>query len=195
MSTLSLPPNKGLLTRVWVGYAHPRAAEAQAVWQTECTMNRLEVLEAPSRYIEEPHKVLAVDGTPLDEMLDAACPDRNLLGLVPALLDWLSDPVERRLVRERIRPTIGSSAIAPLLMCPDDFDLSCTVIVADVVREVSVVWWRRIGLDATEAKSSDMPAVLVGFGSRVDWIDGLGPFCFETAAYERCLAAFGIHDA
>jgi hypothetical protein len=77
-------------------------------------------------------------------------------------------------------------------MCPDDLDLWCTVVVAEVVREVSVVWWRRIGLDATEAKSGDMPR---GIGSRVDWIDELGPFCFETAEYERCLAAFGIHDA
>lgn len=155
-------------------------------------MNRLEVFEAPSKYIDEPHKVLAVDGSPLDEILDAARPGCNLLGLVPALLDWLSDPEERRLVRERISPTIGGSAIAPLLLCPDDLDLSCTVVVVEVVREASVVWWRRIGLDATKAMSGHMACVI---GDRVDWIDEVGPFCFETAAYERCLAAFGIHDA
>lgn len=92
-------------------------------------MNRLEVFEAPSKYIEEPHKVLAVDGSPLDEILDAARPDCNLLGLVPALLDWLSDREERLLVRERILPAIGRSAIAPLLMCPDDLDLSSSALV------------------------------------------------------------------
>lgn len=152
-------------------------------------MNRLEVFEAPSKYIEQPHKLLVVDGTPLDVLLDAACPDRNLLGLVPALLDWLSGAGERELVRERILPAIGGSAIAPVLMCPDDLDLWCTVVVAEVAREASVVWWRRIGVDVTKVEPGDL---LPAIGDRVDWMDGLGPFCFETAAYERCLAAFGI---
>jgi hypothetical protein len=154
-------------------------------------MNRLQVIEAPSKYVEAPHLVLVVDGTPLDQLLDVAHPGYHLLGLVPALLDWLSDAEERRLVRERILPTIGSTAIAPLLMCPDDLDLWCTVAVAEVVREAPVVWWQRIGLDAPKAKPGDMPRAM---GGRVDWIDGLGPFCFETAEYERCLAAFGIFE-
>lgn len=155
-------------------------------------MNRLEVFEAPSRYIEEPHKVLAVDGTPLDERLDAACPDGHLLGLVPVRLDGLHDPKERELVRERILPAVGGIAMAPLLVCPDDLDFGCTVIVAEVVREASVVWWRRIGVDATDARSSDMPRCI---GSAVNWIDGVGPFCFETTAYERCVAALWPPDA
>lgn len=154
-------------------------------------MNRLEVIEAPSKHIQEPHWILVVDGTPLDHVLDAARPGCDLLGLVPALLDWLSDAQERRLVRERILPRIGSTAIAPLLVCPDDLDLWCTVVVAEAVREAPVVWWRRIGLDATKAKSCDMPRAI---GDRVDWIEGLGPFCFEIAAYERCLAVFGNLD-
>ncbi len=98
------------------------------------TVNRLQVFEQPSKYIAEPHELLAVDGTPLDVLLDAACPGRGLLGLVPALLDWLSDPAERALVRARILPTIGSSAIAPVLMCPDDLDLSCTGVARHIVQ-------------------------------------------------------------
>ncbi|MEZ4293366.1 MAG: hypothetical protein R3B70_00195 [Polyangiaceae bacterium] len=154
-------------------------------------MNRLEVREARSKYVAEPHKVLAIDGTPIDELLDAAYPDGNILGLAPAMLDWLSDPDERHLVRERILPPVGNSAIAPLLVCPDDLDLSCTVIVAEVVREVSVVSWRRIGLDATEANFGNM---LPAIGGTVHWIDRIGPFSFEIAEYERCFAAFFPHS-
>lgn len=150
--------------------------------------NRLEALLRPSKYVDCPHQILAVDDTPLDALLAAARPDLNLLGLVPTLLDWLSAPEERELVRQRILPSIGSSAIAPILMCPDDLDLSCTVVVVEVAREARVVWWRRIGLDRTKAKPGDMPLAI---GNAVDWIDGLGPYCFESAAYQNCLAAFG----
>ena len=39
-----------------------------------------------------------------------------------------------------------SHAITPILSCPDDFDFSCIVIVADVVRENHKVIWKRIGM-------------------------------------------------
>ena len=37
-------------------------------------------------------------------------------------------------------------AITPILSCPDDFDFSCTVIIADIVRENHKVIWKRIGM-------------------------------------------------
>ena len=36
-------------------------------------------------------------------------------------------------------------AITPILSCPDDFDFSCIVIVADVIKLKNTVLWRRIG--------------------------------------------------
>ncbi len=150
-------------------------------------MNRIEAIEATTKYVPEPHKLLMVDGMPLDVLLDSARPDCYLLGLVPTLLDWLSDPRERELVWQRILPPVGSSAVAPVLMCPDDLDLWCTVAVAEVVLEQSAVWWHRIGLDASKPKPEDMPHAV---GATVDWIDGLGPYCFSRAEYEQCLAAF-----
>ena len=36
-------------------------------------------------------------------------------------------------------------AITPILSCPDDFDFSCILIVADIVRENHKVIWKRIG--------------------------------------------------
>ena len=38
-----------------------------------------------------------------------------------------------------------NSAITPILSCPDDFDFSCIVIVADVIKQDDKVIWRRIG--------------------------------------------------
>ena len=37
-------------------------------------------------------------------------------------------------------------AITPILSCPDDFDFSCIVIIADIVREDHKVIWKRIGM-------------------------------------------------
>jgi hypothetical protein len=37
------------------------------------------------------------------------------------------------------------NAITPILLCPDDFDFSCVVIVADVIKQNDKVIWKRIG--------------------------------------------------
>ena len=39
-----------------------------------------------------------------------------------------------------------NNAITPILSCPDDFDFSCIVIVADVVKQDDKVIWKRIGI-------------------------------------------------
>ena len=38
-----------------------------------------------------------------------------------------------------------NSAITPILSCPDDFNFTCIVVVADVVRQGDQVIWKRIG--------------------------------------------------
>lgn len=38
-----------------------------------------------------------------------------------------------------------NKVITPILSCPDDFDFSCILIVADIVRENHKVIWKRIG--------------------------------------------------
>jgi hypothetical protein len=149
------------------------------------TMNRLEAIDGTSKFVPERHQVFVLDGVQLDVLLDSACPDLSLLGLVPTLLDWLEDPKERALVWERILPPTGCVAVAPVLMCPDDLDLWCSVVVAEVSSMDSTVWWRRVGLDMS--KPVDMPKSV---GQAVEWFSGLGPYCFDRAEYERCVSAF-----
>jgi hypothetical protein len=152
----------------------------------------LETIDGTSKYVSQRHQVLVLDGVQLDVLLDSARPDLNLLGLVPTLLDWLADPKERALVWERILPPTGSIAVAPVLMCPDDCDLWCSVVVAEVSPVESIVWWRRVGLDMSKPQPEDMPKAI---GGAVKWFSGLGPYCFDRAGYEECLASFKRPDA
>jgi hypothetical protein len=152
-------------------------------------VNRLEAIDATSRYVSKAHKVLVLDGVPLDVLLDAARPDLSLVGLVPALLDWYHFPEERALVWQRIKPCTGSVAVAPVLICPDDCDLMCSVVVAQVFAAASMVWWRRLGLDRTKPKES-LKETIDAVGTEVEWFSGIGPYCNSRAEYERCLAAF-----
>ena len=144
-------------------------------------MNHIEAIRAPSRYVPEPHLAIAVDGVPLDELLDAARPGLQLAGLVSSLLGWFHHGEDGAVAWQRILPEVGTTSYAPVLICPDDLDYSCSVVMAEVVAEPDVIRWDRLGLDATREGV---------VGSFVRWEPGLGPFRFERAEYEACLEAF-----
>jgi hypothetical protein len=46
---------------------------------------------------------------------------------------------------ERILPDVGCTGYAPVLICPDDLDLGCSVVMAEVVAEPTVIRWDRLG--------------------------------------------------
>ena len=149
-------------------------------------MNRIEAIQAVSKYVKEPHTLIFIDGIPLDVLFNRFAPDRVSVGLVPTLLDWLYNPVERTLVRDRILPSVGKSSRAPVLMCPDDCDLWCTVVIAEVMNHDSVVWWKQIGINTSAPEN--MP---ISIGTTVEWLEGIGTFCFARSDYQQCIAAFG----
>ena len=74
-------------------------------------MNSLRTGEFKSKDAAAPHLMFLVDDTPLDEFLAARYNDPDLVGLVPTLLDWLTDPAERDLAWQRIDPPSHSPAI------------------------------------------------------------------------------------
>jgi hypothetical protein len=55
------------------------------------TVNRIAAIRIPSKFVPEPHLVIAVDGVPLDELLDDALPGADVAGLVSSLLRWFPD--------------------------------------------------------------------------------------------------------
>jgi hypothetical protein len=149
-------------------------------------VNRIEAIRTPSKFVPEPHLLIAVDGVPLDELLDAARPELQLVGLVASLLGWFHNDEDSVVPWQRILPEVGCTGYAPVLICPDDLDYGCSVVMAEVVAEASVIRWDRLGLDATRRGA---------VGSFVRWEPGLGPFRFSRPAYEACLAAFKPTEA
>lgn len=112
-------------------------------------MNKLEIRKTiiPSGYETT---VFFVDGKPLYEYISEWLFDK------PALLDSIS-PVDDLAISwtdhydyegdARFMKYVLSQnkAITPILSCPDDYDFSCIVIVADVSSQGNQVIWKRIG--------------------------------------------------
>ena len=149
--------------------------------QTLCTIDKMNQIQAKyekSEYSNEPHLTINVDGKPLDKILHELYPNKNLIGLVPTLLDWLEDPKERLLVWDRFESK--QKQIVPILMCPDDIDLWCTVINVEVEKTENSVKWLRIGLDS--GGSDDMPNSI---GTNVEWFENIEPMEFEKVEYEK----------
>ena len=149
-------------------------------------MNDITVETLRTEFVEKEHLSILIDDTPLDLLI--ADEDENgelhSVGLVPTLLDWMTDEKERKVTWERILPEEGKKAIAPILMCPDDCDLVCTVVVAEIETRGNAVIWRRIGIDIGE-KTGKPEKV----GKKVEWLE-LPSFTFHLADYKRAIQQF-----
>lgn len=132
-----------------------------------------------SKFAAEPHLNLWLGAEPIQEWLHRLVPDAGVDGLVPAWLGWLTDEGEWQLVRERMWPQVGEQWIVPLLVCPDDLDFACTLVVAEVSSTDAEVTWERIGLD-TEGTLEP---------SQVNWF-GIAPQRFQRGEYLACVGDF-----
>jgi hypothetical protein len=142
-------------------------------------VNRIEAIRVPSKFIPESHLVIAVDGVPLDVAL-------GVEGLVSSLLGWFHDDADCLVPWQRILPDVGTTGYAPVLICPDDLDLWCSVVMAEVTAEPDVIRWDRLGYNASPRSA---------FGACIQWELGWGPYRFSRAEYQRCLAAFKPAEA
>jgi hypothetical protein len=149
-------------------------------------MNDITVRKLKTEFVEKEHLSILIDDTPLDLLI--ADEDENgelhSVGLVPSLLDWMTDEKERKVTWDRILPEEGKKTIAPILMCPDDCDLICTVVVAEVETRGNAVIWRRIGLDYGD-KAGKPEKV----GKEVEWLE-LPSFTFPLADYKKAIQQF-----
>ena len=109
-------------------------------------MNTLEIkrLKIPSDYETA---VFVIDGRPLYEYLNEwVNGDEQLLDKPDMLaICWTDDYDFEGDSRFMKFVLAQDKAITPILSCPDDFDFSCSVVVADVEKHDDVVIWRRIG--------------------------------------------------
>jgi len=149
-------------------------------------MNKIQAIKGKSEYSLNDHLIITVDGRPLDHFIsDFDLDGRHAYkGLVPTLLDWLDNKDERRIVWERIYPIIGQTTIGPILMCPDDCDFSCTIVVAEIARTENTIEWKRIGINLSPTYKS-----VEKMGKEVNWFRGL-QFTFTITDYLDCIEDF-----
>ena len=127
---------------------------------------------------------IEIDGEWLDEVLDELYPNNMYKGLIPTLVFAMEIDQEKDVVWNRILPSINHKVVCPILMCPDDCDFSCTLIVAEVEQTNDSVLWSRIGLDQTTEYNPQK------IGSEVEWFDKLPSYKFAKTDYNLMIKNF-----
>lgn len=114
-------------------------------------MNRIEVRSVKTCY-DYSENYFIIDGKPLTLYLEEFvqnCSDSSLgkfgsmLGLLPAWCGELEWPWENDFIWELIDS--GEELNVPVLVCEDDCDLSCIVILVHIRKTEDRVYWDRIG--------------------------------------------------
>lgn len=125
-----------------------------------------------------------IDNVWLDEKLDELYPNKMYRGLIPTLVEWLNFQNEKEVVWKRILPNTNETSVCPILMCPDDCDFSCTIIVAEITNFGSFIKWNRLGVDITKEFEAEK------VGSEVEWFDKIMEMNFELSNYIKMLNKF-----
>ena len=154
-------------------------------------MNKIEVKYLQHKYWKVPLLTIFIDWEPLDNLLNKLSPGYDLSELISTLIkDWLTHENEFQVVWDRIYPKEKWSSIVPILMCPDDLDFSCNLIVVSIQIKDQIVIWEKIGEDIT--KGREMNPNLVG--QEVKWFDMINKFQFDLKEYLDCINTFRFED-
>jgi hypothetical protein len=125
-----------------------------------------------------------IDGLWLDEKLEELYPNNGYKGLIPTLVYWMERNDEKEVVWNRILPNENETSICPILMCPDDNDFSCTLIVAEIRNCGKEVQWQRIGLNKTQEWEAKK------VGSVVEWFHEFKELKYSITDYIKMLESF-----
>ncbi len=128
----------------------------------------------------EPSLTYLIDGQPLQIMIREASGDDSMLGLVSPWLGNLYSDKEQAIVNAKLDLRSAESCRVPVLVCSDDLDLACTVVIADVFVDEKFVKWKQIGIDATPSTNPE------DIGRIIERIDGLPELKFRRNQYEAC---------
>ena len=147
-------------------------------------MNTIKVEIDKSDYGTNDFSNLKIDEFWLDEKLEELYPENMYKGLYPTLLFWMETEQERKIVWNRILPKLGEITVSPILMCPDDNDFSCTLIVAEIENCGKTIKWNRLGVDKTTEYNAEK------VGSKVEWFEKINGLEFTKSEYEIMLTEF-----
>ena len=128
---------------------------------------------------------IEVDGKVLEDIV-LECRPEILRGLVPTLLNWLDNPDEQKVVWSRALPTANQKANLPILMCSEDIDLWCTLIMVEVEVDKNHIYWNKFGLENSDAQRPEE------IGKSIDWFSNSPRFIFDKSDYEEFLNEFRL---
>ena len=144
-----------------------------------------------STYATKPHPVFLIDGEPLNLWLSQQISTVainykdhffDIRDLVPAQ-GWLIDDDNMRTAWRRINPNgVGLTTIVPLLICPDDVDLTCSVIVVEQETSTDLIHWNRFGFALDNGYDS--------VGATVQWFKKFHQAEFQRSDYCTALISF-----
>jgi hypothetical protein len=149
-------------------------------------LNKISTTQVLNEFSGEYYREIVIDGKLLGDLLHESYPDANLSGLVPTLLSWLDNEQERRVTWERIIPEVNQNKISPVLMCGEDLDFWCTIVVADSFATSNIITWARIGIDDTDDRGLHPDHL----GQRVNWLAHTGPYIFDRQEFVDCIEQF-----
>jgi len=143
-------------------------------------LNKIEAKKYKSKFSNLEHLVILIDEKPLDLFLNEKVSD-NIEGLVPSI-SWLDSKLERDYAINKLLPENKvKMTIAPILICPDDMDLSCTVIVVDIEFKKDLVIFKNFGFDTSSITNP------ISLGRKVTWFKGIDSLEFDRTEYEKCM--------
>lgn len=128
---------------------------------------------------------IKIDGEWIDKLLGKHYPENDINGTIPTLSFRLETDQEEKIVWERFLPPQNSTTIAPILMCPDDCDFSCTLILAEIENIGDKVYWKRFGLDSSKVFENKE-----NVGSNVKWLLPEIGFEFDISEYKKLITDF-----
>ncbi|WP_025718372.1 hypothetical protein [Paenibacillus sp. 1-18] len=143
-------------------------------------ITKISVENQNSNYLKDAHPTILIDGKPLDHFMNAYYQNDYMLGLIPMIVDWMNLDEESKLV-EHLYDSMDETKILPILMCPDDCDLSCTVVVAEVETINNYIKWNRIGIDKNSPKEVIDKEGFLETG--IEWIDNVPIMIFDKENY------------
>lgn len=143
--------------------------------------HRIHAAYHQAKFSRSPCAWLFIDGVPIEEWLNCHLeyPNLELYGLS---LMWLLDEEEDALAKRRFEPAEdGTSTPVPLLVCGDDMDFDCFVLMTEQVIDGETLHWRRFGVSVSDGLE-------VGITTR--WDAESRPVSFSLGEFRETLEEF-----
>lgn len=148
-------------------------------------MRNLDINIAVNKFNYNDYYEILVDGISLEDLILENTEIGIEKGLVSTFLNWLDNPRERKIVWERALPNLNSTTFLPILMCGDDLDFNCTIIITECESDTEHVYWKRFGLDV--GGNENMPESI---GENVQWFKNSESLVFDKKQYIAILERF-----